>query len=225
MQIKIKTISLPLPLRMGRVNCYLIQTDAGYVLIDTGGSNNRQELVQELEKAGCMPGSLRLIVITHGDFDHTGNAAYLRQAFGSQIAMHADDVGMVEQADMFVNRKKPNLLIRMLLPLFSRFGRAERFTPDVLLRDGDILGAYELDARVISIPGHSLGSIAILTASSDLFCGDLLENTKSSSPGSIVDDASAMQASIDRVKGLGVLMVYPGHGRPFPMSELTTRGA
>ena len=220
MQIKIKTISLPLPLRMGRVNCYLIQTDAGYVLIDTGGSNNRQELVQELGKAGCMPGSLKLIVITHGDFDHTGNAAYLRRTFGSKIAMHADDVGMVVQADMFVNRKKPNLLIRMLLPLFSRFGRAERFTPDVLLRDGDNLGAYELDARVISIPGHSKGSIAILTASGDLFCGDLLENTAQPALGSLMDDLPAAKSSLHRLGSLGIGTVYPGHGQPFSLEEI-----
>lgn len=31
-----KIISLSLPFRMGSVNCYLIETDSGYVLIDTG---------------------------------------------------------------------------------------------------------------------------------------------------------------------------------------------
>jgi hydroxyacylglutathione hydrolase len=51
-----------------------------------------------------------LIVITHGDFDHIGNAAYLRQKFGAKIAMHADDVGMAERGDMFWNRKKGNRL-------------------------------------------------------------------------------------------------------------------
>ena len=93
MQNEIKTISLPLPFRMGSVNCYLIETGAGYVLIDTGGSNSRKELVRELESAGCKPGLLKLIVLTHGDFDHTGNAAYLRNTFGGKIAMHMDDSG------------------------------------------------------------------------------------------------------------------------------------
>ncbi|RLI67201.1 hypothetical protein DRO91_10540, partial [Candidatus Heimdallarchaeota archaeon] len=31
-------------------------------------------LERELEKAGCKPGDLKLVVLTHGDFDHTGNA-------------------------------------------------------------------------------------------------------------------------------------------------------
>ena len=40
----ISILTLPLPLRMGRVNCYLIRTAAGHVLIDTGGSNARRAL-------------------------------------------------------------------------------------------------------------------------------------------------------------------------------------
>src|SRR4030066_485477 len=108
---EIKTIRLPLPYHLGSVNCYLIATDIGYILIDTGGSNGRADLEKELESAGCRPGHLRLIVLTHGDFDHTGNAAYLREEFGARIAMHYDDSGMVERGDMFWNRKKPHILI------------------------------------------------------------------------------------------------------------------
>jgi len=75
MSIEIKTISLLLPYKLGGVNCYLIETDTGYILIDTGGSNRRTDLEKELESAGCQTGNLKLIVLTHGDFDHTGNAA------------------------------------------------------------------------------------------------------------------------------------------------------
>jgi hypothetical protein len=60
----LQTISLPLPFHMGKVNCYLIQTEAGYVLVDTGGSNSRKELVRELESAGCKPGLFNLIILT-----------------------------------------------------------------------------------------------------------------------------------------------------------------
>jgi len=45
-------ISLPLPLHMGMVNCYLLKTVAGFILIDTGGVNARKELLVELENAG-----------------------------------------------------------------------------------------------------------------------------------------------------------------------------
>ena len=223
MPTEIKPISLPLPLRMGSVNCYLIQTHTGYVLIDSGGSGNRKELLRHLESAGCRPGTLKLIILTHGDFDHTGNAAYLRRAFGSKIAMHPGDLGMAEQGDMFYNRKQPNLLIRTLVPLLTGFGKSQRFSPDVLVSDGDDLTGNGLDARVISIPGHSKGSIAILTDSNDLFCGDLLENTKEPAIGSLTDDMPSAQASLEKLTGLKIGMVYPGHGQPFPMSHLQSK--
>jgi hydroxyacylglutathione hydrolase len=216
----INIITFPLPLRMGKVNCYLIQTSAGHILIDTGGSNVRKELHRELESAGCMPSSLKLVILTHGDFDHIGNAAYLRSVFGAKIAMHRDDSGMAERGDMFVNRKKPNILIRALIPLFTGFGTSERFTPDVLLDEGYDLSQHGLEAKVISLPGHSKGSIGMLTASGELFCGDLFENTKGPVLNSLIDDPTAANASVANLEGLKIRRVYPGHGQPFAMEQL-----
>jgi hydroxyacylglutathione hydrolase len=158
MAYKINIITLPMPLRMGTVNSYLLETSTGHLLIDTGGSTARKELLAELENSGCTPGSLKLVMLTHGDFDHIGNAAYLRTAFGTRIAMHPDDSGMAERGDMFLNRKKPNIIIKALLPAFSGFRRSERFTPDILVLDGYDISEYGLDAKVISLPGHSKGS-------------------------------------------------------------------
>lgn len=214
---QIHTINLQMPFGMGSVNCYLLRGDSGYLLIDCGASQGRKRLLQELERFSCQPGDLTLLVLTHGDFDHTGNAAYLRQAFGTKIAMHRDDAGMAETGDMFVNRKQPNIIIRKLIPFFTGFGKAERFTPDVLLEDGDDLYAYGFEARLISIPGHSRGSLGVLTAAGDLFCGDLFINTKKPELNSLMDDLPAAQASLQRMRELSVVTVYPGHGTPFPM--------
>ena len=216
----ITIIGLPLPLRMGRVNSYLIRTGGGCVLIDAGGSNARKVLHGHLESAGCMPGSLQLILLTHGDFDHIGNAAYLRSVFGAKIAMHRDDSGMAERGDMFVNRRRPNILIRALLPIFTGFGTSERFTPDILLEDEYDLSQHGLEAKVISLPGHSRGSIGVLTASGGLFCGDLFENTKVPALNSLMDDPVAANASTARLEALKIGTVYPGHGQPFEMALL-----
>ncbi len=199
------------------VYCYLIKTDTGYILIDTGCSNRRTDLEKELESAGCKPGNLKVIVLTHGDFDHTGNAAYLRKKFGTKVAMHSDDSGIVEQGNMFWNREKSNILIRMIAPILSGFGKSERFKPDSYIRDGDDLSEYGFDAKVIHTPGHSKGSIGILTADGDLFCGDLLENIHKPSLNSIMDDLTAVYASIEKLNKFSIKAVYPGHGKPFPM--------
>ena len=220
---EIVTISLPLPFKMGRVNCYLVRSESGYVLIDTGVSNNCVELEAELRSAGCEPGTLRLIILTHGDFDHTGNAAYLRETFGAGIAMHQNDRGMAERGDMFWNRESGNTLIRMLAPLLFRFSKSNRFEPDILLDEETDLSEYGWDARVIELPAHSKGSIGIVTSGGDLFCGDLLENTGGPALNSIMDDTPAANRSVARLRETGINTVYPGHGQPFPWDEFAKK--
>ena len=220
MPTEFQTITLSLPLRLGNVNCYLLQTGRGFVLIDTGVPNRRVALEKTLLDAGCEPGTLELIVLTHGDFDHSGNAAYLGKRFGATIAAHRDDAPKVEQGDMFLDRAGANWLIRKLTPLLFGFGKEERFSPHRLLEDGDELTEYGLEARVLSIPGHSKGSIGVLTADGLLFGGDLFENTQRPVLNSLQEDPVAARASAGRLRGLGITTVYPGHGAPFALDEL-----
>jgi hydroxyacylglutathione hydrolase len=217
MSQEIKIINLLLPCRLGSVNCYLIKTDTGYILIDTGYSRKRTDLEKELESAGCKPGNLQVIVLTHGDFDHSGNAAYLRKKFGARIAMHYDDAGMGERGNMFWNRSKSNILIKIIAPILFRFGKSERFKPDSYIEDGDDLSKNGFDARVLHIPGHSKGSIGILTSGGDLFCGDLFQNIHKPKLNSIMDDLTTANSSVENLNKLSIRTVYPGHGKPFPM--------
>lgn len=212
---KIITINLSLPFRLGTVNCYLLETDTCYILIDTGCSNKRTELEKELENAGCKSGNLKLIVLTHGDFDHTGNAAYLRGKFEAKIAMHHDDSGMAEHGDMFWNRRKGNILLGMIARILFRFGKKERFKPDLYIDEVCNLSDYRFDVQVLHVPGHSKGSIGILTADGNLFCGDLLENEDKPVLNSIIDDLTEANASVEKLKSLEIHTVYPGHGKPF----------
>lgn len=219
MSYAIHTIRLGMPFRMGTVNCYLIETGSGYVLIDTGASNGRAELVRRLEATGCAPGDLRLVVLTHGDFDHSGNAAHLRKAFSALVAVHPNDAGMVERGDMFCGRNRPNAVVRTLAPILFGFGRRHRFAPDVALDDGQPLSAFGFDARVLCMPGHSGGSIGVLTPGGDLFCGDLFVNRGRPVLNALMDDPEAAEVSIARLESLEIGTVYPGHGEPFAMEQ------
>jgi glyoxylase-like metal-dependent hydrolase (beta-lactamase superfamily II) len=197
-------------------NCYLLETEKGFVLVDTGRKSARSKLEQELANAGCTPDNLNLIILTHGDFDHTGNCAYLREKYNVKIAMHQADSGMVEYGDMFWNRTSGNRILRKLVNTF--FG-ITKFKPDFTIDEKSNLSEYGLDVEIISIPGHSKGSIGFLTASGDLFCGDLFSNMKKPEPNSVVDDIDELNESIARVKELRIEMIYPGHGQPFSMDE------
>ncbi|MDH5481449.1 MAG: MBL fold metallo-hydrolase [Candidatus Bathyarchaeota archaeon] len=216
MTLEINTIAMPFVFNVS-VNCYLVRTSHGFILIDAGRTNKRGTIEKELVSVGCLPGNLKLIVLTHGDFDHCGNAGYLRQKFGIEIAMHKDDSGMVERGDMLWNRNKQNILIRIIFRLFFRLSKSDRFKPDLYIDEGYDFSGYGFDAKVLNIPGHSKGSIGILTASGDLFCGDLLANVAKPEVWSIIDDKVAAHNSIEKLKRLQINTVYPGHGQPFPM--------
>ena len=213
-------------------NCYHIDVEGGCVLIDTSFPDKQEKLDAALADAGCgSAGDLRLIVLTHGDFDHAGNCAHLRRTHDVPIAIHSGDADMVRTGDMGLGRKPtpdrktiPFRLItwcpRVLNKLRGTVVDFETFEPDVLLEDGQDLSAYGLDAKVVRLPGHSAGSIGILTSDGDFFCGDLLVNVLRPALHYYMDDVPQANESIRRLSGLGVRTVYPGHGKPFPLSEL-----
>jgi glyoxylase-like metal-dependent hydrolase (beta-lactamase superfamily II) len=210
-------------INLGGVNCYLVKTGDGFILIDTGVSNRRTDLEKALASAGCKPGNLKLVILTHGDSDHADNCAYLRGKYGTKIALHYDDSGMVERGDMSWNRKaKPDKIsimgriISFVTPFVVRPGKFDTFKPDFAIDESFDLSEYGFNATVLHLPGHSKGSIGILTAGGDLFCGDLLSNI--GKPSCLfIDDMADFNASVEKLESLGINTVYPGHGKPFPM--------
>ncbi len=204
------------------VNCYLVQSGAGFFLIDTGMAKKQDKLDHDLKLAGCQPGDLKLIILTHGDFDHSGNSAHLRERYGAKIGMHRGDLVNVESGDMFANKKTNPVAktIAKILFFVTGLGIFTTFTPDLFLEDSQNLSEYGWDATVIHLPGHSKGSIGILTPEGDLFCGDLLVNTQKPAINTLGDDLDQMKSSAERLKGLSINTVYPGHGGPFPIEKL-----
>jgi glyoxylase-like metal-dependent hydrolase (beta-lactamase superfamily II) len=203
-------------------NVFLLQTSGGYFLIDTGLARKRAALERDLESASCRPGDLKLVILTHGDLDHTGNGAFLRERYGAKIAMHRGDLVNVESGDMFANKQINPLAksIANILFFVTGMNRFDCFSPTLFLEDGQSLSAFGLDATVIYLPGHSKGSIGILTADGDLFCGDLLVNTSRPMVNTLRDDPQQIMASAAMLKDYSIKVIYPGHGQPFRMSQL-----
>lgn len=209
------------------VNCYLIKGTDGYILFDTGGSlvmdktftNRRTLLLNELKKAGCTQQSLSLIILTHGDCDHAGNAAYLKSHFNAQIAMHGGDKSLVEKPILEKWMKSfqyRSWVYRTVFRLFNKpVTEAVRkalddfmpFSPDILLEDGYDLSPYGLNGKVIHLPGHTDGAIGILTDAGNLIAGD--------TPAPNAVDFNKMDESIRKLKAFPVKMIYPGHGKPY----------
>lgn len=214
-------------INLGGVNCFLLKAGDGFILVDTGMAGKRSDLETALQAAGCQPGNLKLILLTHGDADHIENSTYLRDKYGAKIAIHDLDAGMIENSDMSWNRKKkPDKLsflggmVIFLGGLFNRNTNPERFTPDYKIQEGFDLQNFGVDAAVLHLPGHSKGSIGILTADGDLICGDLFWNLRKPTRHFLISDLSDYQSSLEKIRQNPVRMIYPGHGKPFKLEQM-----
>lgn len=207
---------------LGMVNAYLVPAGDGFILIDTGMDPHWSLLESELTKAECLPDKLKLVVITHGDLDHTGNCAKLQKKYRAQIAMHPGDAAMAETG-FRPKRKTVSLQIKIFITL-GRLTRKQRpfetFKPDLLLSDGQDLKEYGLSAKVLHLPGHTKGSIAVLTEQGELFPGDTVVNRAKPTGAPFIQDLNELRESLAKLKALNAKMVYPGHGTPFTFAEL-----
>jgi glyoxylase-like metal-dependent hydrolase (beta-lactamase superfamily II) len=216
-------------LALGIGNVYLVKTANGLFLIDSGIAMSRSKLDQLLEQEGVNPADIKLVIITHGDLDHIGNCAYLQRKYGLKIAIHADDADLCRTGKGIPNRKRKSSLIqKMIRPIvFGLIYKSamkkfplETFEPDIILADGQDFSDIGFDAKVVHIPGHSKGSVGILTGGGDFFSGDTINNSKKPTVAHIIQDEAALAQSLEKIRALNIRNVYPGHGKPFAMVDL-----
>lgn len=124
---------------------HLIDTGDGLILIDTTYPTTRALLIQSIWEMGFKPSDVRYILHTHGHFDHFGGTTLMTALSGAKTYLGEPD------AEMF--RKRPE----MALIADSRYSYTELFSPDVELKDGDIISLGNTKIRAISTPGHTMG--------------------------------------------------------------------
>ena len=209
-------------IEMTFVNAFLLTVKEGFVLIDTGLSMHWKKLESELLSAGCLPDKLKLVIITHGDMDHTGNCAKLQEKYKCKIAIHKEDSQMVETGTPLKRKVKTlqGRIFIMIRRLFRKKFMFDKFKPDIYLTDGQHLDEYGLDAVVVHIPGHTKGSIGILTADGNLFAGDTFTNNKKPDTANYIENFQDLKSSLARLKEMNIKTVYPGHGKPFAMQAV-----
>ena len=87
----------------GNSTAYLVVEDATAMLVDASSAAITPKVQAKLEQVGA---TLRLIVLTHHHFDHTGAAEPLREATGAKIAIHHRDAAALRAGGEL--RLKPN---------------------------------------------------------------------------------------------------------------------
>jgi glyoxylase-like metal-dependent hydrolase (beta-lactamase superfamily II) len=142
---------------------------------------------------------LKYVILTHAHGDHVGGVSAILAAYpGAELAAGRDEAPIL--GDPVYN--------------FTEYitGRAETFSPDVLLSDGDELTVGNMTLRIIATPGHTIGGISILVPGA-VFVGDTLFRASIGRTDLPTGDFGALERTIrEKLYTLSdETEVYPGH--------------
>ncbi len=186
-----------------QVNCFIVACSKtrDAMVVDPGDEG--QKILDILRKEKLQ---LKIVVNTHGHFDHIGANRLLVEETNAELLIHEKDVPLMGQAAQHA----------------ALYGLTTTPSPEPTrtLAGGDRFKVGELEVTVIHTPGHSAGGICLLVGD-HLFSGDSLfagSVGRTDLPGG---DHSAL---IDGVKKrLMVLpedtVVHPGHGPDTTIGE------
>ncbi len=130
-------------------NCYLLHAPGGAILFDAPDG-----ACAWLESRGV---EVKLLLLTHGHFDHVPDLAKIKRRFGCQIGCHADTVPMIADPEFF-----------------RRFGfqlEIEPAEPDFLIAEAPSQEFLGMTMEVLEVPGHSPGSLCFFSREERLLVG------------------------------------------------------
>jgi glyoxylase-like metal-dependent hydrolase (beta-lactamase superfamily II) len=216
------------PLKLGITNCYLIRGGENYVLVDAGPPNALDKFRKKLDRLMIAPALIKLILITHQHFDHTGSIEDISRLTGAESAMHPLDKDPVEKGIVNMPNghgtwgKFLRLFLWTIKPMIKR--AIEPVTIDRRLDNTPwSLDKFQVNGKVFHTPGHTPGSISLVLNSGEAFVGDLAMSgfPRVSGPGPFVlgENLEIMKQSWRLLLDEGARRIYPSHGKPFDARE------
>lgn len=127
---------------------HLIDTGEGLILLDAGYPQSLYLVVDAIWRLGFSPDQIKMIVHTHGHYDHLGGTRALVELTGARTYLGKEDV---TYADGRENLTWADLLGHQY---------HESFAPDVLLSDGDVIALGNTEIRCVHTPGHTPGTFS-----------------------------------------------------------------
>lgn len=182
-------------------NTYVLYDETGECLIIDPGCYEEQELQTLTDFIRAENLRVQSIINTHCHIDHVLGNQFVKEYFKVDLYIHA-----IEEAPL-----------RAVSSYASNYGffKYQPALPDHFLKEGDIVKVGEQELKVLFVPGHSPGHIALYNESHKMVMGGdvLFYNSigRTDLPGG---DTNTLLNSIrthlftlpDDVK------VYPGHG-------------
>jgi hydroxyacylglutathione hydrolase len=214
------------PIKLGVACCYVLQAQ-GTILIDGGAPKQARNFMKGIESLSINPKDIRLIVITHGHWDHIGSTKDIKEITGAKIALHRNEKDWLEKSLMPLPPAVTlwGRIFAKIMAMFMPLVHVPATKVDVVLGDEEAsLAEYGIPGRIIPTPGHSMGSVSVLLETGDAFVGDLAMNGLPMRVGPglpiFAEDLQKVKRSWQVLLEKGAKTVYPAHGKPFPADAI-----
>jgi len=208
--------------RIGYSNAILIVNGENSVLVDTGVKGNMKQIRILFKQAQLNPSDLKLIILTHTHYDHTGNLTALKKWTGAKVMVHKNEFENLKNGFTTIpggTRKYPNIISRLGKLIFPRFASPPQFNAELINENEFDLSEFGLDAKVIHTPGHTKGSQSVKFGKTAI-TGDAFVNMRN---GWIfppfADEPELLLQTWQKLFDLGIKEIYPGHGPKFNVEK------
>ena len=171
-----------------------------FVIIDPGAADDDEtrRLIEVVGRRQELGHAVDSIVLTHHHRDHIGGYASLAAELGLPVRAHPDTLAVLGGSD------SP--------------GPSPAHLP---MSDGDEIDLDGLVLRAYHTPGHASGHhVFLLVDRGQLIAGDLLSGLSTIMIDPAEGDMGLYLDSLERARGLGCRLLFPGHGPPLPGKAL-----
>jgi glyoxylase-like metal-dependent hydrolase (beta-lactamase superfamily II) len=188
-------------------------------MVDAGSPHDWKALNQALAKHHLKMSDISMLILSHGHGDHAALSKAIRDSSHCKIVVGRGDLPMVRNGHN--DKLKSNNMTAVLMKPIIDF-KYPPFEPDIVVDSALDLHPYGLAGRVLAVPGHTPGSLAVVLDDKRALVGDMMLGGIfgglffAGKPGEhyFHADKEADHKRLSELLALGVKSFYLGHGGP-----------
>jgi glyoxylase-like metal-dependent hydrolase (beta-lactamase superfamily II) len=176
-------------------NYYMIDCQAGKLLVDCGWPGTLPKLMAELKRKSIPINEVRYLLVTHFHPDHAGLTQELKNLEIKLLLLESQVDFITPLTEFFKGKNYPFVKITHNDNRVLKFEESRKF-----------LASIGISGEIISTPGHSDDSVTLILDEGFAFIGDL-------PPRFMISEADQVkQESWDKIDQHKITRIFPAHG-------------
>lgn len=183
-------------------NYYLVQSNSGWIMIDTGWPGTLPKYLNLLKQRNIRLGEVKYLMVTHFHPDHAGLVQDIKD-YGISLILHNCQAAYIDELkELF--KGKPQYKFKDI-----------NSTNNIIVTSAEsraLLKGIGIDGEIIPTPGHSNDSVSLVIDGCCGFTGDLTGLQIAD-----VEGNPEIKASWGKIQKYKVKVIYPGHGYAYSL--------